>query len=86
MANEDIMDLNDEPPSREYIREIERVLLPSPKIRPPNWPTAHTMSTFQQTPPLPRKAVIATHAIADTVLTYLMAALGGRNPMFNSKA
>ena len=29
------------------------------------------------------KAVIAdTRAIADTVLTYLMAALGGRNPMF----
>ena len=29
------------------------------------------------------KAVMAdTRAIADTVLTYLMAAMGGRNPMF----
>ena len=32
------------------------------------------------------KAVVAdTRAIADTVLTYMMAALAGRNPMFHQK-
>ena len=44
---------------------------------------AHDVYVPANTTDFREKAVIAdTRAIADTVLTYLMAALGGRNPMF----
>ena len=44
---------------------------------------AHDVYVPADTTDFREKAVIAdTRAIADTVLTYLMAALGGRNPMF----
>ena len=44
---------------------------------------AHDVYVKPNTTDFREKAVIAdTRAIADTVLTYLMAALGGRNPMF----
>ena len=44
---------------------------------------AHDVYVPSETTNFREKAVIAdTRAIADTVLTYLMAALGGRNPMF----
>ena len=44
---------------------------------------AHDVYVPAGTTDFREKAVIAnTRAIADTVLTYLMAALGGRNPMF----
>jgi hypothetical protein len=44
---------------------------------------AHDVYVPPDTTDFREKAVIAdTRAIADTVLTYLMAALGGRNPMF----
>ena len=45
--------------------------------------TALTTFTFPEATQFREKAVIAdTRAVADTVLTYLMAALAGRNPMF----
>ena len=44
---------------------------------------AHDVYVPAETTDFREKAVIAdTRAIADTVLTYLMSALGGRNPMF----
>ena len=89
MANEDIsMDLTDEQNHRlvEYIREIERMSYSRISKRYDHWKLAdraHDVYVPADATRFREKAVIAdTRAIADTVLTYLMAALGGRNPMF----
>ena len=89
MANEDIsMDITDEQNHRlvEYIREIERMSYSRISRRYDHWKLAdraHDVYVPADATRFREKAVIAdTRAIADTVLTYLMAALGGRNPMF----
>ena len=89
MANQDIsMDLTDEQNHRlvEYIREIERMSYSRISRRYDHWKLAdraHDVYVKADATRFREKAVIAdTRAIADTVLTYLMAALGGRNPMF----
>ena len=89
MANQDIsMDLTDDQNNRlvEYIREIERMSYSRISRRYDHWKLAdraHDVYVPVDATRFREKAVIAdTRAIADTVLTYLMAALGGRNPMF----
>ena len=89
LSNQDIaIDLTDDQNSRlvEYIREIERMSYSRISRRYDHWKLAdraHDVYVPAEATRFREKAVIAdTRAIADTVLTYLMAALGGRNPMF----
>mgnify|MGYP001212392396 CR=1 FL=1 len=89
MDSQDIaIDLTDDENSRlvEYIREIERMSYSRISRRYDHWKLAdraHDVYVPAEATRFREKAVIGdTRAIADTVLTYLMAALGGRNPMF----
>ena len=89
MASEDIaVDLNDDQNARltNYIREIVKMSYSRISRRYDHWKLAdraHDVYVPADATRFREKAVIGdTRAIADTVLTYLMAALGGRNPMF----
>ena len=89
MASEDIaVDLNDDQNARltNYIREIVKMSYSRISRRYDHWKLAdraHDVYVPAEATRFREKAVIGdTRAIADTVLTYLMAALGGRNPMF----
>lgn len=88
-AMEDISEgLTDEENNRlvEYVRECMRMSYSRISKRYDHWRQADRAHDVWVPPEATRfreKAVIAdTRAIADTVLTYLMAALTGRNPMF----
>ena len=89
MASEDIaVDLNEDQNARltNYIREIVKMSYSRISRRYDHWKLAdraHDVYVPADATRFREKAVIGdTRAIADTVLTYLMAALGGRNPMF----
>jgi len=89
MASEDIaVDLTEDQNARlvNYIREIVKMSYSRISRRYDHWKLAdraHDVYVPAEATRLREKAVIGdTRAIADTVLTYLMAALGGRNPMF----
>lgn len=70
----------------DYVKSMVDMSYSRIKRRYPHWKEAdraHDVYVPPDTTDFREKAVIAdTRAIADTVLTYLMAALGGRNPMF----
>jgi len=89
MASEDIaVDLTEDQNARlvNYIREIVKMSYSRISRRYDHWKLAdraHDVYVPAEATRFREKAVIGdTRAIADTVLTYLMAALGGRNPMF----
>lgn len=89
MASEDIaVDLTQDENARlvNYIREIVKMSYSRISRRYDHWKLAdraHDVYVPTEATRFREKAVIGdTRAIADTVLTYLMAALGGRNPMF----
>ena len=89
MASEDIaVDLNEDQNARltNYIREIVKMSYSRISRRYDHWKLAdraHDVYVPADATRFREKAVIGdTRAIADTVLTYLMAALCGRNPMF----
>ena len=89
MASEDIaVDLTEDQNARlvNYIREIVKMSYSRISRRYDHWKLAdraHDVYVPADATRFREKAVIGdTRAIADTVLTYLMAALGGRNPMF----
>ena len=89
MASEDIaVDLTQDENARlvNYIREIVKMSYSRISRRYDHWKLAdraHDVYVPAEATRFREKAVIGdTRAIADTVLTYLMAALGGRNPMF----
>ena len=89
MASEEIaVDLNEDQNARltNYIREIVKMSYSRISRRYDHWKLAdraHDVYVPADATRFREKAVIGdTRAIADTVLTYLMAALGGRNPMF----
>lgn len=89
MAYEDISDdLTDEQEHRivEYVRTLGRMSHDKISRRYQSWQDAdraHDIYVPPEATKFREKAVISdTRAIADTVLTYLMAALAGRNPMF----
>ena len=89
MASEDIaVDLTEDQNARlvNYIREIVKMSYSRISRRYDHWrlaDRAHDVYVPAEATRFREKAVIGdTRAIADTVLTYLMAALGGRNPMF----
>ena len=86
---EDIADLLSEEQERrivDYVKSMVDMSYFKIKGRYSHWKEAdraHDVYVPPDTTEFREKAVIAdTRAIADTVLTYLMAALGGRNPMF----
>jgi hypothetical protein len=89
MAYEDISDdlsMDDERKLVEYVRTLGRMSYDKIERRYSAWREADRAHDVYVDPDATRfreKAVISdTRAIADTVLTYLMAALAGRNPMF----
>ena len=89
MASEDIsVDLTEDQNNRlvDYIREIVRMSYSRISRRYDHWKLSDRAHDVYVPPDATRfreKAVIGdTRAISDTVLTYLMAALSGRNPMF----
>tara|TARA_X000000950_G_scaffold68618_1_gene84838 strand:- start:19787 stop:21715 length:1929 start_codon:yes stop_codon:yes gene_type:complete len=89
VAYEDISDLlSEEQENRivDYVKSMMDMSYNKIKKRYDHWKEAdraHDVYVPAGTTDFREKAVIAdTRAIADTVLTYLMAALGGRNPMF----
>jgi len=86
---EDIANLLSEEQERrlvDYVKSMVDMSYFKIKGRYSHWKEAdraHDVYVPPDTTEFREKAVIAdTRAIADTVLTYLMAALGGRNPMF----
>jgi hypothetical protein len=89
LAYEDISDdLSEEAEFQviEYVRSLGRMSYDKIERRYPAWleaDRAHDVYVDPETTKFREKVVISdTRAIADTVLTYLMAALAGRNPMF----
>lgn len=89
IAYEDISsDLSEEQERRivDYVKSMVDMSYYKIRGRYDHWKEAdraHDVYVPANTTNFREKAVIAdTRAIADTVLTYLMAALGGRNPMF----
>ncbi len=89
MAYEDISDdLTEEEEIRlvEYARNLQKLSYDKISRRYDHWleaDRAHDVYVPADTTKFREKAVMAdTRAIADTVLTYMMAALAGRNPMF----
>lgn len=89
LALEDISDdLNDEEETRlvEYVRNMLKMSHDKISRRYDQWleaDRAHDVYVPADATKFREKAVMAdTRAIADTVLTYMMAALAGRNPMF----
>jgi len=89
VAYEDIAaDLTEDQELRivDYVKSMVDMSYNKIKGRYSHWKEAdraHDVYVPADTTSFREKAVIAdTRAIADTVLTYLMAALGGRNPMF----
>lgn len=89
LAYEDISDdLTDEQETRlaDYIRNMLKMSYDRISHRYDHWrdaDRAHDVYVPADTTKFREKAVMAdTRAIADTVLTYMMAALAGRNPMF----
>ena len=80
--------LNDEQERRivDYVKSMMDMSHGKIQKRYPHWKEAdraHDVYVPPDATEFREKAVIAdTRAISDTVLTYLMAALGGRNPMF----
>jgi hypothetical protein len=89
MAYEDISDLlSEEQETRlvDYVRALLKMSHDRIRRRYDHWrdaDRAHDVWVPADTTKFREKAVIAdTRAIADTVLTYMMAALFGRNPMF----
>ena len=88
-AYEDISDMLSEEQERklvDYVRAASQMSWYSVSKRYDHWrdaDRAHDVWVPADTTKFREKAVIAdTRAIADTVLTYQMAALSGRNPMF----
>ena len=86
---EDISDLLTEEQERrivDYVKSMTDMSYFKIRKRYDHWKEAdraHDVYVPPDTTEFREKAVMAdTRAIADTVLTYLMAALGGRNPMF----
>lgn len=86
---EDISDdLTDEQEMRlvDYVRNIQKMSYDKISRRYDHWleaDRAHDVYVPANATKFREKAVMAdTRAIADTVLTYMMAALAGRNPMF----
>ena len=81
-------DLSDEQERRivDYVKSMVDMSYFKIRKRYDHWKEAdraHDVYVPADTTDFREKAVIAdTRAIADTVLTYMMAALGGRNPMF----
>lgn len=69
-----------------YVKQCHTMAYRSIKKRYPYWDeadAAHDVYVDPDATDFREKAVIPdTRAIADTVVTYMMAALGGRNPMF----
>lgn len=93
MAYEDISDdLTAEQEQRivEYVRALLEMSYDKIKRRYPHWleaDRAHDVYVPAEATKFREKAVMAdTRAIADTVLTYMMSALAGRNPMFQLEA
>ena len=89
LAYEDISDmLSDEQETKlvDYVRAITKMSYERISRRYDHWrdaDRAHDVYVPADSTKFREKAVVAdTRAIADTVLTYLMAALAGRNPMF----
>lgn len=89
LAHEDIADqLDQEQENRlvEYCKAAHTMSYRQIRKRYDHWleaDRAHDVYVHPDATDFREKAVIAdTRAIADTVLTYLMAALTGRNPMF----
>ena len=89
VAYDDISaDLNEEQERKivDYVKSMVDMSYNKIRGRYDHWQEAdraHDVYVKPNTTDFREKAVIAdTRAIADTVLTYLMAALGGRNPMF----
>ena len=89
MAYEDISDmLSDEQETKmvDYVRALTKMSYERISRRYQHWrdaDRAHVVWVPADSTKFREKAVVAdTRAIADTVLTYLMAALAGRNPMF----
>ena len=89
MAYEDISDmLSEEQETKlvDYVRAITKMSYERISRRYEHWrdaDRAHDVYVPADSTKFREKAVVAdTRAIADTVLTYLMAALAGRNPMF----
>ena len=89
MAYEDISDmLSDEQETKlvDYVRALTKMSYERISRRYSHWrdaDRAHDVWVPADSTKFREKAVVAdTRAIADTVLTYLMAALAGRNPMF----
>jgi len=89
VAYEDISDLLSEDQENrivDYVKSMMDMSYNKIRKRYDHWKEAdraHDVYVPANTTDFREKAVIAdTRAIADTVLTYLMAALGGRNPMF----
>ena len=89
MAYEDVCDmLTDDQEDKlvDYIRAMAEMSYSSMSVRYPYWreyDEAHDAYVPADSTDFREKAVIAdTRAVADTVLTYLMSATTGRNPMF----
>lgn len=89
MAYEDISDdLTDDQENRivDYVRNMQKMSHDKISRRYDHWleaDRAHDVYVPANTTKFREKAVMAdTRAIADTVLTYMMAAMAGRNPMF----
>ena len=89
MAYDDISDLLTEEQEKKicsYVQAMGRMSHDKVSQRYPQWQRAdeaHDIYVPPEATKFREKAVIAdTRAIADTVLTYLMSALAGRNPMF----
>ncbi len=92
-AYEDISDdLTEEQECRltEYVRNAMKMSYDKISKRYDHWQEAdraHDVYVPADTTKFREKAVMAdTRAIADTVLTYMMSALAGRNPMFQLEA
>lgn len=89
MEYEDISDdLTDEQETRlvDYVRNLQKMSHDKISRRYSHWQEAdraHDVYVPAEATKFREKAVMAdTRAISDTVLTYMMAALAGRNPMF----
>lgn len=89
MAYEDISDDLDETQEQrlvDYARNLQKMSYDKISRRYSHWQEAdraHDVYVPADTTKFREKAVMAdTRAISDTVLTYMMAALAGRNPMF----
>jgi len=89
MSYDDISDLlseDDEKKLCSYVKAMGRMSYDKVSKRYGDWKRAdeaHDVYVHPEATKFREKAVVAdTRAIADTVLTYLMSALAGRNPMF----